>query len=103
MEPHHVLKTRFEKTHDVDEDGGEDGARDGFAVGRVVGAAHELLVVGAEEQGEDAEDDDCEEGDDGAARNHETMVSLDLSPNKPLAISQVLFRERRKRHAEGCF
>lgn len=37
-------------------------------------------MVGAVEEGEDAEDDDCEEGDDGAGRNHETIVSLNLSP-----------------------
>lgn len=80
-----------EETHDVDEDGGEDGARDGFAVGRVVGAAHELLVVGAVEEGEDAEDDDCEEGDDGAAGNHEAIVSLNFLLIKSLAVLGCCF------------
>lgn len=51
--------------------------RDGFAIGRVVDAAHELLVVGAVEESEDAEDDDCEEGDDGAAGQSVSLNSLE--------------------------
>jgi len=67
-------------THGVDDDGGPDRAGDGGAVLRVLGAAHERLMVVAEEGCEDGEDDDGEYGDDGAVFTEKVSVSLANNP-----------------------
>lgn len=66
---------RIGATHDVNEDGGKDGAGDGFAIGRVINASDELFVAGAVEETKAGEDDDCEEGEDGAVGPREKNVS----------------------------
>ena len=69
---------REKETHNVDKDGGEDSLGDGLAIRGIVDAADELLVAGAVEHAEDGEDDDCEDGHDGAIgpNNRKQTVSF---------------------------
>lgn len=55
-----------ERTHNVDKDSRKDGFGNRLAISGIVDAADELLVAGAVEHAEDGEDDDCEDGHDGA-------------------------------------
>lgn len=61
-----ALQAAADHKADVDPNGSEEGPGHGLTVGRVLDAAHKLLVVVLEGQPQYREDDDAEYGDDEA-------------------------------------